>query len=193
MPTVQILTPPDASAEPVTLALANTALRLDLDLSSTDEAEVGQREFLQLLLSAAREKVEAYTGRYFAAQTLSITYLLGEAYELPGGATAVSVSGYFDTLDALAARSAYLEEYRKGISISRELDWATALQQTYTVVSEIPENVNVPALAKSAILELAGEWYKNRESTSAGNLVTSELPVSYRVKLAGLVVNPIGY
>jgi hypothetical protein len=194
MPTVQVLTPPTATAEPVSLALANSVLRLDLDLSSTDDAIKGQVEYLQLLLSAAREKVEAYTGRFFAPQTLQLTYALAEAYELPTGATAVSVSGYFDTLDALATRVTYLEEYRKAISISRELDWPyPALAQTYTVTAEIPENVNVPALAKSAILELTGEWFRNRETTLADVRSVVELPVSWKVKLSALVVNPIGY
>jgi hypothetical protein len=184
MPAIQILTPPVATAEPVSLALLKQHVRKD----GNDEDEL-----LKVYLSAAREKVEAYTGRYFAPQTLKITYSLSEPYELPEGATAASVSGYFDTLDALAARAAYLVEYRKGISISRDLDWPyPALDQAYTVTASIPETVNVPALAKAAILELAGEWYRNRETTTAGVVAVSELPVSWRVKLAPLVVNPLG-
>lgn len=192
MPAIQVLTPPTANTEPVSLAMVNAVLCLDLDLASTDEAIVGQLDYLKLLISAAREKTEAYTGRYFAPQELEITYTLDEPYELPAGAEASAVSGFFDSLEALGNRSAYLEEYRKGISISRELPWGQAVLQTYTVTASIPEGVNVPALAKSAILELVGEWYRNRETTLADVRSISELPVSWKVKLAPLVINPLG-
>jgi uncharacterized phiE125 gp8 family phage protein len=195
MPTTQVLTPPTTQAEPVSLALANAQLRLDLDLSSIDPAIVGQIELLQLKLSAAREMVEAYTGRYFSAQTLAITYELGEGYTLPAGATVVSVSGFFSTLEELANASTYLEEYRKGISINRELPWAEAMRQTFTVEVTIgteDEPVFVPAIIKEAILELTGEMYRNRETSQAGYANVPELPVSWRVKLAPLRVTVLG-
>jgi hypothetical protein len=191
MPRVQLLAAPTAEAEPVTLALANAALRLDLDVESTDPAIAGQLDYLQTLLSAAREKVEAYTGRFFAAQTLQLTYTLDEAYVLPNGAEATAVTGFFTEVGELDGWLGRMEEYRKGISISRELPWSEALNQAYTVTATIATPV-VPALAKAAILELAGEWYRNRETTAAGVAVISELPVSWKVKLAQLVVNPLG-
>lgn len=199
MPTIQIVTPPTPEAEPVTLALANAALRLDLDLVSTDAAIVAQREYLALLLSAARQKVESYTGRYYAAQTLRLTYTLDEGYTLPAGAVATAVEGFYATLEALATAGAFLEEYRKGISVSRELDWHTALAQTYTVTADVTPDPAFLALAKLAMLELAGEWYKNRETTVAGSgsssgasSVIAELPVSWKIKLRPAVLNPLG-
>jgi hypothetical protein len=201
MPEIHVVTPP--ATEPVSLAVLNAALRLDLDPAllavyspgpapdGVDAAQWGQLDYLHLLNTAAREKVEAYTGRYFAAQTLAITYTLAEAYDLPVGATAVSVSGYFDTLDALAARSTWLEEYRKGISINRELPLSVAFAQPYTVVAETTGDKQYLGLAKTAIIELVGEWYKNRETS--GDTRLAELPVSWRVKLAEARVTVLGF
>ncbi len=185
MPTTRILTPPTPEAEPVTLSLADAALRLDLDLESTDAAIVAQRDYLQLLISAAREKVEAYTGRYFAPQEVEITFRLDEAYTLPSGATATAVSGFYTDLQGLANASAYLEEYRKGISISRDLPWNEALAQTYKVTATTTGDTQFQALAKTVMLKLVAEWWKNRE--------LSELPVSLRVELQPAVLNPLGY
>ena len=195
MPTIQVLTPP--TQEPVSLALLNQALRLDLDSGllaaygkgpmpeGTDPGVWAQLEFLALLASAARELVESYTGGYYAAQQLAITYRLDEDYELPAGGTAVTVSGVFSTLDELASRFDYLEEYRKGISVNRQGDYLDGLSRTYTVVVAVAGD-QVPALVKSAIAELTGEWYRNRETTLAGASRLTELPVNYKVKLAHL-------
>jgi hypothetical protein len=201
MPQVRVLVPP--TAEPVSLALLNAALRLDLDANllasyapgpppaGVDAALWGQLEYISGLNSAAREKVEAYTGRYFAPQTLGITYTLEEPYDLPVGATPVSVTGYFTTLEALDARGSWLVEYQKGISIERQLPLSAAFAQTYEVTAETTGDTRFLGLAKSAIIELVGEWYKNRETSQAGAF--SELPVSWRVKLAEARVNVLGF
>lgn len=204
MPTTRVIAPPATNAEPVSLALFVGHARLDVDSAllaayvaasvppEADAALVAQLDLCQLYVSAAREKVEAHTGRYFAPQQVEITYELGEPYELPGGATAVSVTGFFTDLDALAARSAYLEDYRKGISVSRELPLREGFAQTYTVTADVVSDPQFTNLAKRAILEIAAEWYRNREATTAG-VVSTELPVSWRVALAPACVNPIGY
>lgn len=211
MPTIVVLTPPTLAQEPVSLALLNAVLRLDLDSGQlaayaqapdpdavltldagalpewgSDAPAVAlspELEHLGLLLSGARELVEGYTGGYYAAQTLAVTYRLDEPYELPAGGTAKGVTGFFTTLEALQSQASYLEEYRKGISINRELPWGEALAQTYTVQVAIAGTA-VPAAVKLAILELAGEWYRNRETTLAGVTRLTELPVNYKVKLA---------
>lgn len=182
MPLVERLASPTPPVEPVALTLLEQWVRV----------EAGQdTAVLEHLLTAAREKVEAYTGRYFAgSQRLAFTFALDEAYQLPEGATVESVSGFFSTLADLAAWS--VEEYRKGIVVSRDLPWGEALQQTYTVALTLPESTYCPELAKSAILELAGEWYRNRESTTVGT-IAPELPVAWRVKLAELRVKPLAY
>jgi hypothetical protein len=134
--------------------------------------------------------VEEYTQRILAAQTLAITYALNEPYVLPAGAVPKSVSGFFKTLVDLQAYS--LEEYRKGISINRDLPWALAMQQTYTVEVDAVADTEWLDLASEAILELAAEWYRNRETTVAGVAVISELPVSWKVKLASARVTVLG-
>ena len=189
MPTIQVLTPPTAQAEPVTLAEAVAWCRLDLDLVSTDAAIVAQRGLVQMLIGAAREKVEGYTGRYFAAQTLAYTFRLDEPYQLPANATATGVTGFYTTLEALENASNYLVEYQKGISVSRELPLSLAAAQTYTVTATL-SGAAVPNLVKVSIMELAAEWYRNRESST--DVAANLLPVSYQVKLAQLVINPIG-
>lgn len=198
MPTVRILTPP--TQEPVSLALLVAQVRLDADgvalaayeaKTLADAALVGQLDLLALYGQAAREKVEAYTGRYFAPQTLELTYELGEPYVLPSGATAASVSGFFTTLADLADAAAYLEEYRKGISINRQLPWAEALQQTYTVTASVVADPQFSGLAKRAVLELAAEWYRNRETTADARGLT-ELPAAWRVALAEARVSVLG-
>jgi hypothetical protein len=158
--------------------------------SGTDPALWAELDLLQLYLSGAREKVEAYTGRYYGAQQLALTYELGEGYVLPSGATAVSVSGFFTTLAALQAFD--FEEYRKGISINRQLPWGVAMQQTFTVVVDTTGDTQYANMVKRAILEIAGEWYRNRETTVSGVAVISELPVSWRVTLAEARVTVLG-
>lgn len=202
MPTARVLVPPTVSAEPVSLALVNAHGRLDLneelvtafDATGTkpegaDAALWGQVELANVFRRAARKKVEAHTGRYFAPQTLELTYSLSEPYQLPAGAVAVSVSGYFDTLEALAARATYLEEYRKGITVNREWLLAEGFAQTYAVVATVPGDVEYADVASRAILELTAEWCKNRET---GGSQSQELPVSWRVTLAQAVVHPFG-
>ena len=152
----------------------------------------GEDALLLVYAQAAREKVEAFTGRFFAPQILELTYTLGELYTLPAGATATAVTGFYTTLAALTDNAAYRAEYYKGISVSRDLDWPLAVQQTYTVSVTIAAPL-VPGLALAAMLELAGEWYRNRETTVADVARVTELPVSWRVKLAELVVKPLVY
>jgi len=191
MATTRVLFPPTAAQEPVPVELAIAQQRLDLDAGSADAAVKGQLELLKLNLSAARELVEAFTGQYFGAQTLEITFTLSEAYVLPPGAVATGVSGFFTSLASLPGLSAYLSQYRKGAEVSRDLPLATAFAQTYAVTARLDAPV-VPSLVRSAILELAGEWFRNREATRVGPAV-AELPVSWRVKLAPYVVKPLGY
>lgn len=197
MPTTRVLTPPTAASEPVKLGLLVAHVRADIDAglvatylatpnampSGTDPALWAELELLQLYLSGAREKVQAYTGRYYGAQQLAITYELGEGYELPAGGTAVSVSGFFATLAALAAFD--FEEYRKGISVNRQLPWSVAMQQRFTVVVNTTGDTYQLQASKNAILQLAASAYKDREPIVA-------IPVSVRLLLAEARVTVLG-
>lgn len=196
MSQTRIITPPVLAAEPVELALLAGQVRADIDASLVLAYETDPRampagadpalwielKLLHLKLRAARKKVEAYTQRLFAAQQVAITYELNEPYELPAGAQAVSVSGFFSTLTELAAYRP--EEYRKGITISRDYPLSLAASQTYTVIADAVADVEWVDLASEAILEIAAEWYKNRETSVSGVANVDELPISWRVKLA---------
>lgn len=180
MPLTTPVSAPSEAQEPVSVVLLKQWCRVDTDAEDAVLLHLGK---------AARELVEGYTGRYFAAQTVQTTFELGEDYQLdPLAGEPTAVSGYFTDLSQLPPS---LEEYRKGISISRELPRDEALRQTYTVTYPI-NGGQVPELARQAILELAAEWYRNRESSSVAT-ISPELPVNYRVKLAPLRLKPIAY
>jgi len=205
MPTIHVQTPPTAASEPISLARAAAWVRLDVnsallaaftatpqgDLSTYDPQLVADLENVAMLRTAAREKVEAYTGRYYTPQRLAYTFCLGEPYELPAGATPVSVSGFFTDLAQLESLSEWLVEYQKGISVERQLPWAEAMQQSYTVVADVPADLAFANVAQRAMLELLGEWYRNRETTGEGRF--AELPVNFRVTLAEARVNPLAF
>lgn len=181
------------TTEPVSVADAVAEWRLPaLDTTATDEATKAEVRLIQRKLQTARELVEAYTGQYFAGgQRVELVYEVSEPFLLPVGAVVERVSGFFTSIEALNAFN--WEEYRKGSSINRELDWVSAGKQTYTVVVRLPEAAadNAPARVKEAILELGGEFYRNRETSASSGNIPRELPVSYRVKLADLVRKPI--
>ncbi|TGE05562.1 head-tail connector protein [Hymenobacter fodinae] len=193
MPTAVVLSTTDPITEPVSMSVVLNHLRLEQSLlTSTDDTAKAEVEYLQLLLSSAREACEGGTGRYFAGgRTLELTYELREPYALPAGATATTVRGFFQSLDDLKGFN--WEEYRKGATINRELSVGEAATQTYTVTVTLDDSLatQCPALAKIAILELTGEWYRNRETSSSAGIASRELPVSYRQKLAPLDIRPI--
>jgi len=193
MPTVKRLAPlPNSTplAEPVTVADAVAEWRLPVDLTATDEATKAEIRLIERKLKAARELVENHVGDYYVGgQRLAYTFRLDESYAVPEGATVESVSGFFADLTALESWS--WEEYRKGISINRELPLCVAARQTYTVVVALPGSLTPDALVVESILELGGEFYRNRETSASAGTVPRELPVSYRVKLAPLVRKPV--
>jgi len=175
MPSTQVLVPPTADTALASLALLKKQVRAD----SGEEDDL-----LQVYLDAAREMVEGETCRYYGAHTLAITFRLDEPYKLPVGATALTVSGAFTTLDALENIPAYVEEYRKGISINRELPLSTLLEQEYTVVATTPGDTQYAGLAKRVTLALAADFYRNREVTP--------LSAQWRVELAPARTNVLG-
>ncbi|SNR92320.1 hypothetical protein [Hymenobacter mucosus] len=191
MPTVVVLSTADPVTEPVTVADAVVEWRLDLVATDTDEAAQAERRLIQRKLAAARQLVEAYTGRYVAGgQTLELTFRLDEEYKLPTGAVATAVRGFHTSLASL--ENFHWVEYLKGSSVERQWPLGYAAQQTYTVTVTLPETASslCPALMQEAILELGAEFYRNRETSSAAGIVPRELPVSYKVKLAPLVLHP---
>jgi hypothetical protein len=160
MPVITRLPTTTPVTEPLPLELLRQWIRVD----GTAEDMV-----LEQLRQAAREEAENYTGLFFAGgQRLRYVFTLEEAYSIPEGATVESVSGFFTSLAGLEAWSA--EEYRKGISVSRDYPLSQALQQTYTVDVQLPETVAVPSVAVQAMLILAAEWYKNREASVNGTI-----------------------
>lgn len=169
MPILETVAQP--TTEPVSLATAKLHLRVD----GTDEDQ-----YIGLLISGARQQVENYCGRPFTSQTVQATYELNEPYALPPGAgTPTAVTGFFTDVAQLPTMGTYLEEYRKGITITRELSLLDIGPQTYTVT--VPIEVDCPPDVQLALLEIVGESYKNRESSVA------TLSVATRMKLAPYV------
>lgn len=183
MPSTQRLPQPSGTTiqEPVGLALLRAWVRVE-----------GEEDLvLEHLLTAAREKVEAYTGKFYAgSQRVAYTFELDEPYTLTSDYTVEGVTGFFDSVEALEAFD--FVEYQKGIHINRELPLCLARAQTYTVTAVLPASTVCPEIVKSAILELAAEWYRNRESSNVGT-ISPELPVNFRVKLAEERAKPIAF
>ncbi|MBC6988938.1 head-tail connector protein [Hymenobacter sp. BT491] len=176
MPTTVVL-PSSSAPLPVSLELARQHLRLD---------GTGEDALLTHYLKAACGLCEQYCGRLFRSATVKATFRLDEDYVLdPLAGSPTAVEGFLTDVADLPTLSSYLEEYRKGISINRELPWGVALaSQTYTVTYPVtvPEDA-VPAEVAQAILKLTSDLYENRETSSLGNL-SHELSVGYRVLLA---------
>lgn len=174
MPVITPVTQP--TTEPVTLATAKVHLRVD----GTEEDT-----YIGLLVSGARQQVENFCGRPFTSQTLAVTYELSEPYVLPPGAgEPTAVTGFFTDVAQLPHMGTWLEEYRKGITINREVSLLDIGPQTYTVTVAVTPDC--PAVVQLAILELAAEWYKNRES-SVNGAITVATKVDWSKKLAPYV------
>lgn len=178
MPTIKPVTQP--LTEPVDLVTAKLHLRVD---------GIEEDTYIGLLISAAREQVENFCGRPFTSQTVDVTYELSEPYELPAGAgEPTAVRGFFTDVAQLPGIGTYLEEYRKGIIYERSLTLSEVADLTYTVTVAL--TVDCPSVVKLAILELAAEWYKNRESSVNGS-ITVATKVNWSVKLAPYVVKRV--
>lgn len=144
-------------AEPISLALFKQHLRVTSDQED---------ELLAVYLGAARKYAEKHTGRYFVDQVVTKAYPANQNCPIPV-ASIVSISGFYDTLEAASDAYNYFNEYRKGTIISREypIDWENLPTYTvrYNVVAE-----PMPLDILNDILKLAAEFYENREAVVRG-------------------------
>ena len=163
------------AAELIPLELARQWLRVD---------DGAQDAVILLLAAAAREYVEAYTGRALTPRVLATTFLLGQPYQLPvqpaGEPTAVSGA----ITDVADLARGYSEAYRKGIVVSRDYPLGdaglySATTPTYTVTYPAGYAAGAcPAALQSAALKVLSELYENRENTVDGRVA----PVSVGVR-----------
>lgn len=174
MPATTIRTP--STTQPVPLELAKQYLRVD--------SGNAQDAVITLLLAAAADFVEQYTGRVLTTRELETTFLLGEEYALPvqpaGAPTAVT--GALTDLADLAR--GYSEDYRKGIIVSRDYPLGDAgfyglgaLSYTVTYPAGYADGA-CPAALQMGVLKVLSELYENRENTVDGRVA----PVSVGVK-----------
>lgn len=179
MRTPKVIAPP--TVEPVSLEEARLHLRIDAfdsPLSHPDDP------LILVLITAAREWCESFTGRTIAAATLE--YALdtwpcdGEPIELPRGAVqAVTSFVYIDSAgDQQTFASYQLDTYSDpprilpltGQTWPDLADQMNAVRVRYlagfVLAGDSPDPTPLPASFKAAILLLVGHWYERREQSS---------------------------
>lgn len=165
------------SVEPVTTAEAKTHCRVDH--SDDDDA-------MAAMVTAARQYVELYTGRYYVQRTLraDLPYFYTEIL-LPGPVVSISSVKYYDTespstLQTLAAtnyallRNVLVKSY--GATYPDVYPRGDAVQITFLAghaPTGSPEDyrASVPGPIKQAVLLMVGDMYENRESNVVGTSV----------------------
>lgn len=167
---VKMTSPPEA--EPVSLPEAKLHLKVETDVTTDDT-------LITNLVTAAREWCEAYEGRKYMTQTLTV-YL--DAFEpvinlpyppvqvvnsimyvdLAGAEQELSKSLY--TVDAVSEPARVYPAYGKCWPATRTVRNAVSIEYDVGYVTGEGDEVepNVPARVKQAMLLLIGEWYVNR-------------------------------
>lgn len=180
----------DIAAEPISLDLARQHLRLDLmgsPPSHPDDALV------EILITAAREDAEKYTGVAIASQTYSLALDAFPTNDIHlgvwpvsqiVGVTYVDANGVTQTL----APTAYsLDEYKKPAVVHPTNGWPNTKSVPNAVVvtfqagftdGESPNEYAMPKSMKQALLLLIGHLYEHREAVNVGNIVTN-YPLGY--------------
>ena len=179
-----------AATEPITSSEAKLHLRVDL---STDDT------LIAALIQAAREQVEAYTGR-----TLVSSSYYGYADDIDSDGfeitmcpvTAITAITYKDTAGTTqtwANTNYILNSTRTPARIG--LASSVAIPSTYggnhdwrvEFVTGYANAAAVPAAIKSAMLLLIGHLYEHREAVIIGT-ITAQLPLSVEYLLTPYVV-----
>ena len=159
--------------EPVTPTLFKQYARL----STTAEDEV-----IELFITAAREKAEAYCNRHFVSKATERTFPANISCPIPS-ADILSVSGYYASAEQAANAYWYWIEYAKGISISRDYPIDYDNLPTYNVCYNVTvDPAEVPASVKVAIAKIAADLFENRENSSATS--NQELRIGFKSLLA---------
>ena len=144
-------------SEPVSLADAKKHLRLN---PGTDEDD-----YVNMLISAARQFAENYIGRSIAVQQILCTEVDAKAVWLPRPPVtevqSVLIDGEpveydYDSINGLVV----LEEKAERVDITYKAGYATC-----------------PAGLKLAILLLIANWYENREAVVTGSIASVTPPL----------------
>lgn len=171
-----------AIAEPVSIPEVKIHLKID-------EEETIEDDLLSLMITAAREYCEKYTGRSLASKTVEYGIdSFPEQIRLPYGPVASVQSIKYKNSDGnettMTVNTDYLVDTDSGRIIPPNgKTWPnfspypyTPIKIAYTVGNVAPEG------CKQAMLLLIGHWYANRETVLVGSL-SKELEFSARALL----------
>jgi len=166
--------------EPVTTAEAKNYCRVDTGITEDDT-------LIGVLVTAARQLVELYTGRSLVTQTWELAldnFPAGSSVELPRGPvqSVTSIKTYDDEdNESTFASGNYLVDTSLGrVSLNHDAVWPTDLRSTASVLITYVAGYgdaasDVPAALRQAILMLVGHWYENREAVVTGT-IAAEVP-----------------
>ena len=183
------------TVEPVTTAQVKTALRIDTSSEDT---------FLDTLIVAARQHVEAVTGRALVERTLrwDVRYWANEVILLKPPLVSVTSITYrdVDNAEQTWAASNYEVDAKGGrillsstgtipSSFDRYDAWQLTAQHGYDADNVSPASATgaVPEAIRSAIKLIVGDLYENREATTPfkihANKTVDMLLASYRTRV----------
>lgn len=95
----------------------------------------------------------------------------------------LGVSGFYTTVEEVAAAYNYWIEYQKGSIISRDYPIDYDNIPTYTLKYQVTVDPDdVPASVKVAIAKIAADFYENRENSSTS--ANQELSINFKSLLA---------
>ena len=183
-----VVTTSAPATEPITLAEAKLHLRVD---SSDDD------DLITAQISAAREYVEAATGRALVQRTVALrldAFPAGDIVLPLGRAVSVSSIGYIDTAGAAQTLagglySADVNAQPARIAPAYGESWPSTRAQTaavtVTFVAGYGAAAAVPAAAVVAIKLLVAHWYESREAVVVGT-ISGPLPMAVDALCAAL-------
>lgn len=193
---LELVTPP--TAEPFDVTAAKVHLRVDVD--QTDEDAL-----IESLITAAREAIEARTGRALLEQAWALTFdrfpsSRLQPIDLPRlPLKEITKISYVDASGAtvIVAPAAYLVERslnRARITPAYGQVWPTARCAANAVRVEFTAGYTAETLPKALVAAmklLVGSWYLNREHVVTGTIAT-ELPDTVSALLGPYVVGGLG-
>lgn len=176
------IVPPNV--EPVTVDEAKAHLRVEHD---EDDDLIG------LLIMAAREWAEAFTGRKLITQTWAIWLPAWPParFRLPLSPVQSVTSIVYTPVggaETTVSADTYALAPDETLWLAREAAWPTeeiSLPKGVTITVKVGYGdaaTNVPKRFVQAMLLMLGHWYEHRESVNVGN-ITSEIPLGAEMLL----------
>jgi len=168
------------TSEPVSLAEVKSFLRL----TGSDEDSL-----LEMLVKAAREYAENFTGRQCMTATwdYSIDEIVGNEILLPRSPLqSITSINYYDTTNVLTlwASTNYVVDSSQAppkITEAYERYWPTTMDKANAVIIRGVYGYTsaslVPGSLRLAILQLVAHFYENRETIYAGTIISGKVPI----------------